>query len=81
MLCDLRVGVVLGDRRIWLCIESAPSPIELALAIKVQQVLTRDAYGLDVAGSHDSVLADILHGSLKWLRRGHGINPPLFNHL
>ena len=79
--CHLRVGVALRDRRVWQSIDPAPGPAELSLAVEAQQVFARNADGLDVAGPHDSVLADILHGSLNWLCSGHCVNPSLFNHL
>ena len=80
-LCHFRVGVALRDRRVRQSIDSAPGPAELALTVEAKEVFARDTDGLEVAGPHDSVLANILHGSLNWFRCGHGINPSLINHL
>ena len=78
-LCHFSVRVALCDRRIRQSIDSTSRPIELALPVEAQEVHPRNADGFDVAGPHDSMLADILHGSLKRLRHKHRHNTSLLN--
>jgi hypothetical protein len=66
---------------VWQGVDSTPRPVQFALPVEANKILSRKADGLDVAGPNDPVFADVLHNLLKRLGHSRCLNTSLLNHI
>jgi len=64
------VRVELGKAGIRYVVDSTSRPVELALAVETNEVLTRETDCLDIAGPDHSVFFDVPHDLLEGLCHG-----------